>query len=474
MSQLLSQPEFVTAPYRNASASPWTFQLKGRCAPLYSPVSQQAITWLLFWPLLTLIARQTVYFSGPARAAAVYQSGADMAGGRAAHYHWYVYIFILLGFVLAGYRQVWAVLRRNQLIPAMLVLSVCSALWSVAPIITLQMCIQAGLCTLFACYLSMRLTPERLMGLITFVGAIAAVLSVLFALFLPSYGLADTVDRAWQGISAHKNDLGASMAVLFTTVFFTNSYSRSRRALYAGLLLLVIYKSQSRGAWCFTAAIIAFVALLSLTRRVRARELAPLLLTTAAFLVVIVAFGVHFWPLIARSIGKDPSMTGRAEVYAEVWRSIIRRPILGYGFGAFWDHRNPEFQRIGLALRWPNIGYAESGVLDLALQTGFLGVILVVAMITRAALQGLRLLRSPYYSPRVGWYLTILFLVAVTNIDAGWFMTVNTLDWVLLLVACIGMNEEMRILKATEAHGRSAVGRAEPAMPLHRRLASRA
>jgi O-antigen ligase len=147
-------------------------------------------------------------------------------------------------------------------------------------------------------------------------------------------------------------------------------------------------------------------------------------------------------------MGKDPSMTGRTGIYTEVWRSILKHPILGYGFDTFWLPENPESQRICMAIRWPNIGYAENGILELALQTGFLGVGLVVAMITRAALQGARLLRSPRYSPRVGWFLTILFLVALTNIDAGWFLTSDTLDWVLILVSCIGLNKETTGLQA--------------------------
>jgi hypothetical protein len=65
-------------------------------------------------------------------------------------------------------------------------------------------------------------------------------------------------------------------------------------------------------------------------------------------------------------------------------------------------------------------------------------------MIGRTIARGISLLRSRHYSPPVAWYLTILFLAALTNIDAGWFMTLNTLDWVLILVSCIGMNQEMR------------------------------
>jgi exopolysaccharide production protein ExoQ len=333
-------------------------------------------------------------------------------------------------------------------VPAILSLAVCSALWSPSPTITLQMCIQVGLCTLFACYLSARYTTDRLMQLLIFMGVIAALLNVLFALALPRYGIFQGYSgEAWQGICSHKNTLGISMAFLLTPVFFTGAYDRNRKIAYSALLLFLIYKSQSRGAWFDTAGMLLFVTGLILIRRIRARELAPLVLVAITAIATAVVLAVHFWPLLATHMGKSSSMSGRTEIYAEVLRSIMKHPVLGYGFGAFWYPGNPEFQRISLALRWPNVGYAENGILELALQTGLLGVGLVVVMIGRAGIQGMHLLRSPQYTPRVGWFLTVLFLVALTNIDAGWFMTSDTLDWVLILISCIGMNEEVSRLR---------------------------
>ena len=135
-------------------------------------------------------------------------------------------------------------------------------------------------------------------------------------------------------------------------------------------------------------------------------------------------------------------MADRTEIYAEVWRSIVKHPVLGYGFGGFWSPESLEARRIGLAIGWTNIGYAESGILEVALQIGALGVALLMAMIAGAVFQGVRLLRSPHYSPRVGWFLTILFLAALTNIDAGSFMTSDKLDWLLIMLSCMGLKEE--------------------------------
>jgi len=144
-------------------------------------------------------------------------------------------------------------------------------------------------------------------------------------------------------------------------------------------------------------------------------------------------------------------MTGRTQIYHEVWLTILKRPGFGYGFGGFWFPGSLESQRISIALGWPGIGYAENGVLELALQVGLVGVAIVSFFMLRAFFQGLRLLRSPVYSPRVGWFLTILVIAFLTNIDAGWLMSSDTLDWILIVVACVGLNRETSLLKEITA-----------------------
>ena len=200
--------------------------------------------------------------------------------------------------------------------------------------------------------------------------------------------------------------------------------------------------SQSRGAWGCTIGMILFVGWIFLIRRISERELTLTLVVSGIVIVSLLVSVIVFWPVIATLMGKDASMTGRSNIYYEVWQTILKRPWLGYGFGGFWFPGSLESQRIGLAIGWPGIGYAENGVLELALQVGWVGVAIVFVFMARAFLQGVRLLRSPYYSPRIGWFLTILALAAFTNIDAGWLMTSDTLDWVLIVIACVGLNRE--------------------------------
>jgi exopolysaccharide production protein ExoQ len=404
-------------------------------------VYEQVFTWLVFWPLLTLAARRTVYFGGPPADALTFRYSFSSVGRD--HANVYVTLLYLASFALIGHRQIWSVLLKNPLVLCCLVFAAASVLWSASPLITLQMWLGTSLCSLFACYLSARLTPERLMSLLIFIGVIAAALSILFAIFLPSYGISWIgEDHAWQGICNQKNEFGMSMAFLLTPIFFIGGHRRLLRTSYAMLLLFLIFMSQSRGAWLVTVGIFAFVGWLSLYRRLRQRESYLLVAATLALVVAIVAVGFTFLGPVTRLLGKDPSLTGRTGIYDEVFKSLLKRPLLGYGFGAFWVASNPESTRIGLTVNFPNIGYAENGILELGLQLGVLGVGVVMTMIGRGLLQAGRLIRSPFYSPRVGWYATILVLELLTNIDAGWLMTVNTLDWFLTVTACIGLAGE--------------------------------
>jgi O-antigen ligase len=414
---------------------------RARSAQLSLPL----LTALLFWPLLTLIARQTVYFSGPARDSYAILYGA----ARGSRIFLYLNYAILAAFVAVGWPGIWIRLKQNLLLSATLMLSLSSALWTSSVKITVQMFVEISLCTLFACYLSIRLSTRQLMQILMFMGVVASLLSILFAIALPSYGIfAGYGTSAWQGICNHKNTLGVSSAYLLLPAFFATDYSRSTRCAYGMLIVLLILLSQSRGAWFYTMGIIAFVLWLHWYRRLRRSESLLLLLVTAVVFIAIAALIIAYFPSLAAMIGKDPTMSGRFKIYEQVWLAIMKRPVLGYGLGGFWFPGSLESQRLGLAIGWSNIGYSESGILELALQIGFLGVALLLGMIATAVVRAIKLLRSPFYTPRVGWFLTILVLAMLTNIDAGWFLTADTLDWLLIVIACIGLNQEWARVRA--------------------------
>lgn len=142
-------------------------------------------------------------------------------------------------------------------------------------------------------------------------------------------------------------------------------------------------------------------------------------------------------------------MSGRDVIYIQCWHSILQHPFFGWGIN-FWSHANPGAERVRIAVGW-NVGYSECGVLELALQTGFVGVALVLGTMLRACWQGLRLLRTPFYQPEVGCYLAMLVLALASNLDAGWLLKDGTLDWFLIVIACVGLNMASKRAAAARA-----------------------
>ncbi len=410
-----------------------------------TPVWTEARTWLLFWPLLILIAHQAVIIAGPARTHEAYQFGASAVGPRGAHYEVYVDTAYQLLFVVVGWLGIWSALKRNGLLFASLALAFVSALWSVNRVVTVQMSFKVTVCTLLGVYLYTSTTQQRLMRLLIFMGMCLAVLSILFVIFLPSYGLfIGYAGGAWDGICDHKNTLAISSTYLMLPMVFAAGYRRSRRLLYCLLMLFMVVMSQAKGPWLCTLALLGFLGWMKLYRRVRPAEAMLLVVATIGVVAIGGTLFIANWDAIAHALNKDPTMSGRTDIYREVWRSVMKQPFFGYGFGAYWTLENPERNRVGLAIHWTNIGYAESGPLEIALQTGLVGLGIILAMFGRALAQGARLLRSPAYSPRVGLYLSILFYTVLINIDDGWLMTATTMDWVLAVIACIGLNDEMQ------------------------------
>ena len=85
----------------------------------------------------------------------------------------------------------------------------------------------------------------------------------------------------------------------------------------------------------------------------------------------------------------DLTFTGRTEIWGPVVREIAQRPWLGHGFGSFWD-TGAALNPLPSAPPWAwfmnaqLINTAHDGYLDTLLQTGMVGLTLVVAAILRS------------------------------------------------------------------------------------------
>ena len=172
----------------------------------------------------------------------------------------------------------------------------------------------------------------------------------------------------------------------------------------------------------------------------------------ASTVIGFLGFGIYQnYQAILLFMGKEATLSGRTQIWGAVMISIWKNPLIGYGFHGFWTGLSGESSNITLRVQW-NPGFAHSGYLETWLEVGGVGLGLIVWTFIRALRDASSVL-SHTRGTYLGFYLAILFLTVVVNIDESTLLGASSLTWMFFLIACIGLRSEARqlILERHEA-----------------------
>jgi O-antigen ligase len=136
-------------------------------------------------------------------------------------------------------------------------------------------------------------------------------------------------------------------------------------------------------------------------------------------------------------LGRDLTLTGRTNIWNLLTIPILKRPLLGYGFYAFWLGLEGESAQVIRAAHW-YFGYAHNGYLEIVLQLGFIGLGVFLLSLLSAAKDAFCFLRR-YTSPGIDWYIGLLVLTVLYNIDEESVLWPVDLLSILYVVACCGL-----------------------------------
>jgi exopolysaccharide production protein ExoQ len=305
-------------------------------------------------------------------------------------------------------------------------------------------------------YIMSRYSLDQVLEMMLALGAVTMAASIVFALVLPQYGL-DRMgghSNAWKGIFSAKNYLG-NMALFFLTMAVSyrgrTPFLRSVRVSQIILCLAAIAFSRAATAHLLTAIYVVCLLTLSTLHRFCKKDYFVvcllLLITFSAALVVIVA-----WPdFLIDLLGRDMTLTGRTNIWSAVLDSIVKRPLLGYGYQAFWLGMEGESYRVILAVSWM-LAQAQNGFLDIMLENGVAGlaiVLLVFAFAFRDAVVCLLRSRDTTQLRAVEWYLIIVILTLVYNLDESFLFDPKHMGSMIFLLACIGLKTERLRLRGS-------------------------
>jgi len=354
--------------------------------------------------------------------------------------------------ILPLIKPVWRQLCGNALIFSILGWALLSVVWSDFPSTSAVNSMRMAINLVLVAYLFERYSANDLQKLMMLVGCVAAGSSILMVVAFPQFGLQErnlAAFGAWQGIFGQKNLLGLEMLILLLPAFFVKlngPHARGMRATYIVTLLGLIIMSHSAGAWIVTTLCLAFVALLHVTSRMRKKDAIVLVFwVTGAFAAVCLIVLANY-SSIMYALGKDPTMTGRTVLWAGLIELAEKRPILGYGYSAFWRGLNGPTRYLALQLNWLGLAGAENGVLETTLELGIVGILLYAAIYLRAVKDALHCLGRGA-TPAALWYFSILFYVGATNIEGGSLLMPSNLACMLPFMAFLGLRREVLSLR---------------------------
>jgi O-antigen ligase len=346
-------------------------------------------------------------------------------------------VALYLGIVAAMLR--WTRFNMSLFLgaPLLLLIAWCvvSTLWSIDAHVTIRRSAALVGTVMLGTYMGIRFDMRTMLRLMSYVTAIVLLGSIVVAVALPSAGL--DFEGRLRGVTAHKNGISgyASIAFLMLVAQLIDMNYRSRLAAIGdGLLvcLCVVCMVWSESAAALPVLVLALPSL-PITRILRTADksvvaLIPMMIGVA---VGILALAVYFSDSIAGMLGKDSDMSGRTRVWAYAIKMIFEHPWLGYGYSTFWEGFSSP-GGVFWSLSGLGIPHSHNGYIQLALDTGIVGVVLFLTALISVVFKLAWLIRYGNDS-LVGWAVAFLGMFLVGNLAETRLWIGNELDTVLFV-----------------------------------------
>jgi exopolysaccharide production protein ExoQ len=293
----------------------------------------------------------------------------------------------------------WLISQRSQLrinLPLLLIggayIGWCfaSLLWSIEPSLTIRKGGILALLLVAGLGLAARFELDDLLWVFVLALAMFVGLGILAELVNGTF-------KPWRGEyrfsgTIGANDQGLQCALLALAAMLTRwPGPRDRpwlRYALVGIGLGGLWLSKSR------TTLAAFVVAAALAMVLRARGTTRWLVLGGCLLVAAVGGGVYSFLSVSvvgetagiAAMGREEdvnTLTGRLPLWGEAWKAALHRPLVGHGFGAYWNSKN--VLRYSDMFEW-QIPHAHNAYIDHVLAVGFVGLTLYVVWVLSTAI----------------------------------------------------------------------------------------
>ena len=265
-------------------------------------------------------------------------------------------------------------------------------------------------------------------------------LSIIMFKYYPEFGRSYsrwTGDLSFTGVTNNKNSLGALCAISGIGLAWSllSEQGRSQAALrnkkawvQGGMLLMTVWVLVESHSATSLACFVLGVGILIATRVNAIRRNIGVYVVTAIVAVSGMLLMGNGLSVTTGMLGRDETLTGRTDV----WHAAIglgTNPVIGDGYNSFWLGQRME--RMWEMFSW-HPTEVHDGYLDIYLDLGVIGLIVLAGLLTSALVFALKMVRSDFEEGVLR--LAVLTVAILYNITESSFRPGLLVYFALILV----------------------------------------
>lgn len=294
-----------------------------------------------------------------------------------------VFLYLFVGSLIVLIKNsyiVAQVMRSEKFLSLFILICLISFTWSDYPFLAFKRAFQLTVTYITVLNTISIISERKIITILLIIGIFYAFVSLISSLLIPD--AIDPVFGTWRGIEPSKNGLGYNALMLLIIGFYSSTVQTSYifkvffRILILFSIILIIF------AFSTTNIIGMLLILLTLSLFKVKLLFKPLGASkfifnamVMLFLILAVLFSIFSKELLAAVpgiFGKDTSLTGRDVIWVYIWNEILKRPILGYGYGTYWIMGTHIIDLFTAYVGW-RVNESHNGFLEILLQLGIVG-----------------------------------------------------------------------------------------------------
>jgi len=360
----------------------------------------------------------------------------DPAGDPIMQIIWFSVYVIVAILIAVRWRAVKEAVLRERGLWMLVGLAIASTAWSEAPGVTARRGFALIGTTAFGAYIATRYDTKRQLQFLACALGMGLLLSAGVAVFFPSFGLDSTwSEGAWRGLYVTKNAFGR-IAALGSVLFFVLGKARTgvHRLGYWGAAMIsvgALFLSRSLTALLLAPAVVVAGYSFRWWSTLSWRHRGLVFLTLAGAVALSAGLLSQGLELLLQASGRDPTLTGRTLLWAALIPFIGERPLLGFGYSAFWTGSNAPAEDLWLQIGW-EAPHAHNGYLDLMIDLGAVGLVVFLTQLARSVRAAVHQTKSSY-DPLASWPFLYLTFIIFYNLTESSILARNSIFWVLFV-----------------------------------------